>query len=64
MLKGRTAFVTGGTGAIGAAIVRSLAGHGARVTFSFLNEEDKARALERELGGEPIRSMFWIKPVR
>ena len=55
MLKGRTAFVTGGTGAIGAAIVRSLAGYGARVTFSFINEEDKARGLERELGGDDDR---------
>ncbi len=49
MLKDRTAFVTGGTGAIGSAIVRSFAGYGARVAFSFLNEDDKARALEREL---------------
>ena len=56
MLKGRTAFVTGGTGAIGAAIVRSLAGHGARVTFSFLNEEDKARAVEKELGGDRVKA--------
>lgn len=56
MLKGRTAFVTGGTGAIGAAIVRCLAGHGARVTFSFLNEEDKARALEKELGGDRVKA--------
>jgi 3-oxoacyl-[acyl-carrier protein] reductase len=55
MLKGRTAFVTGGTGAIGSAIVRSLAGHGARVGFSFHNQEDKARDLERELGGD------WVK---
>ncbi|MEI6782444.1 MAG: 3-oxoacyl-ACP reductase family protein [Verrucomicrobiota bacterium] len=52
MLKGRTAFVTGGTGAIGSAIVRSLAAHGARVAFSFHNREDRARELERELGGQ------------
>ena len=52
MLKGRIAFVTGGTGAIGSAIVRSLAAHGARVAFSFHNREDRARELERELGGQ------------
>ena len=51
MLKGRTAFVTGGSGAVGAAIVRCLAGHGARVAFSFHTEEGKARALEQELAG-------------
>ncbi len=49
MLDGRTAFVTGGTGAIGSAIVRSLAQHGARVGFSFHEQEDKAREFEREL---------------
>ena len=56
MLKGRIAFVTGGTGAIGSAIVRSLAAHGARVAFSFHSQEDKARELERELGGERAKA--------
>jgi NAD(P)-dependent dehydrogenase (short-subunit alcohol dehydrogenase family) len=52
MLKGRTAFVTGGSGAVGASIVRCLAGHGARVAFSFHQEEAKARQLEQELAGQ------------
>lgn len=56
MLKGRTAFVTGGTGAVGAAIVHSLVRHGARVGFSYHNQEDKARTLERELGGECVKA--------
>ena len=56
MLKGRTAFVTGGTGAVGAAIVRCSGGHGARVAFSFHSQEDKARELERELGGERAKA--------
>lgn len=56
MLKGRIAFVTGGTGAIGSAIVRSLAAHGARVAFSFHNREDRARELERELGGQRAKA--------
>lgn len=50
MLDGRTAFVTGGTGAVGAAIVRCLAAHGARVAFSFNQQADKARQLEADLG--------------
>ena len=41
MLKGSTAFVTGGTGAIGAAIVRSLAKHGARTAFSFHDQSPR-----------------------
>ena len=49
MLEGRIAFVTGGSGAVGAAIVRCLAAHGAQVAFSFLQQADKARQLEAEL---------------
>ena len=50
MLEGRTAFVTGGAGAVGAAIVRSLARHGAQVAFSYHSGRDKAAQLEEELG--------------
>jgi 3-oxoacyl-[acyl-carrier protein] reductase len=56
MLKGRTAFVTGGTGTIGAAIVRALADHGARVGFSFNSQHEKARELEGELGGARVKA--------
>ncbi len=56
MLRGRTAFVTGGTGAIGAAIVRSLANYGARTAFSFHNQEDKARSLEQEMGMDRVKA--------
>ena len=49
MFDGRIAFVTGGTGAVGAAIVRCLVRHGARVAFSFHSQEEKARQLEAEL---------------
>jgi 3-oxoacyl-[acyl-carrier protein] reductase len=56
MLDGRTAFVTGGTGAIGSAIVRSLAGYGAQVGFSFHQHEDKARALEIDVPGRRARA--------
>jgi NAD(P)-dependent dehydrogenase (short-subunit alcohol dehydrogenase family) len=55
MLEGKTAFVTGGSGAVGSAIVRCLVAHGARVAFSCHTQSAKALALQEELaakGGE------------
>ena len=56
MLEGRTAFVTGGTGAVGSAIVRCLASHGAEVAFSFYQNEQKARELEQQILGRAGRA--------
>jgi 3-oxoacyl-[acyl-carrier protein] reductase len=50
MLEGRTAFVTGGTGAVGTAIVRCLIRYRARVAFSYCSQAEKARQLLEELG--------------
>ncbi|MBI5384027.1 MAG: SDR family oxidoreductase [Verrucomicrobia bacterium] len=44
--------MTGGTGAVGAALVRCLAAHGARVAFTFHAHEETARQLEKELAGQ------------
>lgn len=52
MLKGKTAFVTGGSGAVGSAIVRCLTDHGARVAFSYHSQPAKALALEEELAAK------------
>jgi len=49
MVKDQVAFVTGGSGAVGAAIVRTLSRQGARVAFSYHTQEKKARLLEEEL---------------
>ena len=51
MLDGKVAFVTGGSGAVGGAIVRVLAREGCRVAYSFHNHPDKARELDEELAG-------------
>lgn len=50
MLEGRIAFVTGGTGAVGAAIVRTLVRYRAKVGFCYRTQEAAARSLEAEIG--------------
>ncbi|MCP4213653.1 MAG: SDR family oxidoreductase [bacterium] len=49
MLTGKTAFVSGGSGYIGAAICRTLSDYGARVVFSYHNNKEEADALAAEL---------------
>lgn len=46
MLDGQVAIVTGGSGGIGRAICRCLAGHGAKVTVHHRGAEDQDQALE------------------
>lgn len=50
-LKGRVAFVTGGTRGIGAAIGRSFAMQGATVAAGYSSNEEAARAFKEELEG-------------
>ena len=50
-LKGRVAFVTGGTRGIGAAIGRSFAMRGATVAAGYSSNEEAARAFKEELEG-------------
>lgn len=49
-LQGKTAFVTGGSRGIGAAIVRRLVKDGARVVFTTSKSVEAAEALVKELG--------------
>jgi NAD(P)-dependent dehydrogenase (short-subunit alcohol dehydrogenase family) len=49
MLKGKIAFVTGGSGAIGQAIVQTLARENCRVVYSYKEHSEKARAFDLEL---------------
>jgi NAD(P)-dependent dehydrogenase (short-subunit alcohol dehydrogenase family) len=51
MLKGKTVFITGGTGYIGSELVRTFAGYGAKVIFSFNRGADKAEKLAGEVAG-------------
>jgi 3-oxoacyl-[acyl-carrier protein] reductase len=49
MLRDRVLVVTGGSGAIGSAIVRSLANHGAHVALTFRQGQERAQALQAEV---------------
>jgi len=51
-LKGKTAFVQGGSRGIGAAIVQRLAKEGAAVAFTYVSADDKAKALQDSIIGE------------
>ena len=51
MLAGKRAMVTGGSGAIGSAIVRIFAGHGADIAFSYRRRKEEAEALADEVRG-------------
>jgi NAD(P)-dependent dehydrogenase (short-subunit alcohol dehydrogenase family) len=60
-LAGQRALITGGSSGIGEAIVRRLAGAGAKVAINYGHHADAAEAVARsirEKGGEviPIRS--------
>lgn len=49
MLKDKTAFVTGGAGAVGSAIVKVLAREGAAVAYSYHTDADGAQRLDAEM---------------
>jgi NAD(P)-dependent dehydrogenase (short-subunit alcohol dehydrogenase family) len=49
------ALVTGGTGAVGSAVLRALAGRGIPTVFGYRSSTDRASVLARELGARPLR---------
>jgi 3-oxoacyl-[acyl-carrier protein] reductase len=56
-LKEKVAFVTGGTRGIGEAIVKRFAKEGANVAFTYVNSEDKAKALVTEMEQYGIKAL-------
>ena len=58
MLQDKIAVVTGGSGAVGAAIVRVMAREGCRIAFTYKEGADRAEQLEGELtaGGATVRA--------
>ncbi len=54
-LAGRRALVTGGSGSVGAAIVKRLTAAGAAVTFTYLDNDPVANNLSVEAGAAALR---------
>ena len=58
LLDGKVALVTGGTRGIGKGICQKFVDEGATVVFTYLSSDEKAKALQSELGENslPIKS--------
>jgi 3-oxoacyl-[acyl-carrier protein] reductase len=54
LLDGKTALVTGGTRGIGRGICLKFAEQGAIVVFTYMSSEEKAKELEKRLGGKAL----------
>jgi NAD(P)-dependent dehydrogenase (short-subunit alcohol dehydrogenase family) len=59
MLSGKTALVTGGSGAVGGAIVRVLAREGCRVAYTYHCGADRAEGLRTELAAAGADVRAW-----
>jgi Dehydrogenases with different specificities (related to short-chain alcohol dehydrogenases) len=55
LLENKVVLVTGGTRGIGLGIVHAMAEAGAHVAFTYLNSEEKAKAIENELTDKGIK---------
>ena len=56
LLEGKIVIVTGASRGIGEAIALKLAEHGANIAFTYLNSDEKAKALEEKLKGFSVRA--------
>lgn len=59
MLSGKVALVTGGSGAVGSAIVRVLAREGCRVAYTYNKGADRAEAVQAELAAAGADVRAW-----
>lgn len=52
----RVVLITGGSGAVGSALVRRFAGDGYRVAFTFLRNQENSERLRQETGASAFRA--------
>jgi len=63
MLKDKIAFVTGGSGAVGQAIVRVLACEGCQVAYSYKSGNETAERFDKELAASGIEVRSYLLDV-
>jgi NAD(P)-dependent dehydrogenase (short-subunit alcohol dehydrogenase family) len=56
-LEGKVAIVTGGSGALGSAIVRAFARDGAHVAWTFVRDEARSQGVSEELAKADVRHL-------
>ncbi|VEP14515.1 Cyclic-di-GMP-binding biofilm dispersal mediator protein [Hyella patelloides LEGE 07179] len=56
-LRGKNAFVTGGTRGIGAAIAQKMAEEGANVAFTYYKSQDEAQAIVQEIEAKGVKGL-------
>lgn len=63
MLKNKVAFITGGSGAVGQAIVKVMAREGCRVAYSYKNRTERAKQLDKNLTDSGIEVRSYVLDV-
>jgi NAD(P)-dependent dehydrogenase (short-subunit alcohol dehydrogenase family) len=63
VLKDKVAFITGGSGAVGQAIVRVLAREGCKIAYSFKDGIQRAEQLDKELTAAGIEIKSYVLDV-
>ena len=60
LLEGKTVVITGAARGIGRGIAKVFANQGANIAFTFINQEDQAKALEDELSANGCKVKRYI----
>jgi len=63
VLKDKVAFITGGSGAVGQAIVKVMAREGCRIAYSYKDGTERAEQLDKELTAAGIEVKSYVLDV-
>ena len=57
LLEGKVAIITGASRGIGRSIALKYAAEGAKIAFTYLSSDEKAKALEEELKAQGVEAL-------